>query len=394
MARWLAGQAAEQLGDYDRAIREYGEALRNDRANRDAALSMLRLLQAQGLDREALPTLGRYRQESPHDAEMLVQTIRFAHRANAPEVVEGAVQTLQGLPGQQARVAAEIAAIRADQLGPWAGAIALREAELDLHQPRNGPALEQLTELLIESGLVNEAVGITQSAVAAHPDSALFQELYGHALLARGDSHAARAALERSLALESERATALAKLAALTGQGGDVEAALALYDRAARADPDESGYAWEALELARRSGDEAEFERRLEQCVRQHGIHAEAANLLALRLREREPGRALALAHRAVRFGGGPDALDTLGQLQLERGEPEAAVLTLTRSLELRPAAPSTLYWLARALVGVGDAEAARRALREALAVDAFPEREAARAELTRLGSESDSESL
>jgi len=45
VGHWLAGTAAEQLGDFERALQEYGEAIRNDRGNRDAVLSLLRLLE-------------------------------------------------------------------------------------------------------------------------------------------------------------------------------------------------------------------------------------------------------------------------------------------------------------------------------------------------------------
>jgi tetratricopeptide (TPR) repeat protein len=108
VARWLAGTAAERLGDFERAVREYGEAIRNDRGNRDAVLSLLRLLEALGLDEEALATLSRYRHENPNDPEILVQAIRFAHRAGRPQMLEQAVQKLRSLPGNWGVAVAEI----------------------------------------------------------------------------------------------------------------------------------------------------------------------------------------------------------------------------------------------------------------------------------------------
>ena len=91
------------------------------------------------------------------------------------------------------------------------------------------------------------------------------------------------------------------------------------------------------------------------------------------------------MARHAVRFRGGPDALDVLGRMQLERGNAERAARTLAHSAELRPESASTHYWLGRAWAEVGDEAAARRALETALATEAFPEREAAQAELARL---------
>ena len=53
-----------------------------------------------------------------------------------------------------------------------------------------------------------------------------------------GDPDAARKAFQRALELEPERATALAQLAVLAAEQADAETAIALYDRAARADPE------------------------------------------------------------------------------------------------------------------------------------------------------------
>jgi len=385
VARWLTGTAAEQLGDFERAVQEYGEAVRNDPGNRDAVLSLLRLLEALGLDQEALPTLARYQRENPNDPEILVQAIRFAHRAGSPEVVESAAEKLHALPGYRGVVVAEVAAIRAARGGPTAGAEAIRAARLDLTHPRNGPALDPLVQYLVAAGQSAEALEATQAALAAHPEEALFHELRGRALRGSGEPDAAREAFQRALELEPQRAAALAQLAALAAEQGDRETAIALYDRAALADPEDTTYAWDAIQLASASDDGAELERRLEALLARHPTHAAAAELLARRLRERDPERAFALARRAVRLRGGPDALDTLGRIQLARGDAKSAARTLGVSVQLRPDSPSSQYWLGRALAATDDEEGARRALEASLAHGAFPEREAAQAELAQL---------
>jgi tetratricopeptide (TPR) repeat protein len=386
VAHWLAGTAAEQLGEFERAIQEYGEALRNDRGNRDAVLSLLRLLEALGLDQEALATLSRYQQENPNDPEILVQAIRFARRADVPEIWEKAARQLGALPGHRSVVVAELAAIAAARGGPTAGAEAIRGARLDLTQPRNGPALGPLVEYLVAAGRSGEALEATQAALAAHPDEALFHELRGRALRGAGEPEAARGALQRALELEPERAPALAQLAALTAERGDRDAAIALYDRAALADPEDASYAWGAIELLSASDDDGvELERRLEALLARHPTHAAAAELLARRLSERDPDRAIALALRAVRLRGGPDALDTLGRIQLARGDAKSAARSLGASVRLRPDSPSSQYWLGRALAATEDEAGARRAFEASLALGAFPEREVARTELARL---------
>jgi len=385
VVRWLAGTAAEQLGDFDRAMQEYGEAIRNDRGNRDAVLSLLRLLEALHRDRDAQPTLARYQRENPEDPEMVVQTIRFAHRAGVPEVTEAAIQRLSGMPGYRGVAVAEFATIRAAHGGPAEGVKAIRGASLDLTRPRNGPALGLLVQYLVAVDRSAEALEATQAALAAHPEEAVFHELHGRALRGAGDLDAARKAFERALEFEPQHAAALARLAALAAEQGDREAAIALYDRAALADPEDATYAWEAIQLASASDHGAELDRRLEALLARHAIHAAAAELLARRLLARDPERAFDLARRAVRLRGGPDALDTLGRIQLERGDAANAARTLGVSVELRPDSPSTQYWLGRALAATEDEEGARRALTVSLGQGEFPEREAAQTELARL---------
>jgi tetratricopeptide (TPR) repeat protein len=385
VARWLVGRAAEQLGDYDRALEEYGEAVRNDQENREAVLSLLRLLEAHGLDAAALQILSRYEGKNPRDPEMLVETIRFAHRADARNLLDRTTQKLRAIPGQRGVVAAELAAVRAADAGPAAGIEVIRSAGLDLSHPANGRLLGLLVGYLVADGRSEEALKLTKAALAAHPEEALFHELRGRALRGAGNPGEAREALQRALEFEPERATALAELAALTAEQGGREAALALYDRAALADPEQAAYPWAAIQLVATGDGAAELERRLNALLASHPTHAAAASLLARRLLTRDPERAFELAHRSVRFRGGPDALETLGRVELEREDAASAVETLGLSVELRPDSPSTHYWLGLAWAATGDEDRARGALNTALATEAFPEKEAARAALARL---------
>lgn len=388
VGRWLAARAAEQLGDYDRALVEYLEAVRADHGNRSAVFDLVRLLEALGRSREAIPALNRYCAAVPQDPEGPLWILRIASRTGQLEMASWAIRKLRDFPGQQGVLVAEIAAGQVDRTGYASGIEVIHGSKLDLTRPTNGPALRALVEYLIAVEKPGEALAAADAALAAHPDQPLFHELRAAALRAAGEPALARQALERALALEPERAAALGGLAALAAADGDRDGAIALYDRADRADPKRPDYAWEAIQLVVASGDDAGVERRLEAMLMHHGTHAQAANLLAQRLVERDPERAFELARRAVRVGGGADALDTFGRMQLARGDAERAARTLGRSLELRPGAASTQYWLALALSASGDEEGARRALNAALETQTFPEREAARAELARLSAE------
>ena len=208
------------------------------------------------------------------------------------------------------------------------------------------------------------------------------------ALRAGGEPDLAREALERALALEPERASAIAELASLAAERGEPKAAIALYDRASRADPDASEYAWQAIQLFVGAGEDAEAERRLEALLISDALHTEAASLRARQLIESDPERARILARRAVRLRGGPDALEVLGRIYLVSGDAEQAAKLLGRSVELQPDRPSTRYWLGMALSATGDEVGARRELKAALAAGDFPERDDAQVALTRLNAD------
>lgn len=384
-ARELIAEAAEQLGDYDRAVNEYVEALRAEPDNREAFFSLLRLLESMGREAEAAGVFDRYWREKPRDPESLVEAIRFSSRAGQQERLDQAIRRLGKIPGYRATVVVELAAINASRGGAAQGVAFIRSSQLDLAQTANGPALEALVTYLIADGKADDALSAADAAVAAHPDDALFQEVRADALRAVGRLDAAREALERALALEPERASILGRLASLAAQRGERKAAIALYDRATRADPDKSDYAWQAIELFVGAGQDSEAGRRLDALLIRDALHADAADLRARQLIGSDPERAQALARRAVRLHGGPDALETLGRIYLVNGDAERASKALARALELQPDRPSTRYWLGKALSATGDTAGAQRELDAALAAGDFPERNDAQAEIARL---------
>ncbi|MCH8082604.1 MAG: tetratricopeptide repeat protein [Myxococcales bacterium] len=384
-ARELVAQAYEQIGDYDRAVTEYAEAMRVEAGNRDAVFLLLRLLDALDRDDEAFLVLERYQRAKPSDSESTLQFIRIAGRIGKMKSVQQAARRLGEAPSYRGRLVAELAAMEASIGGAAAGIDYIRNAGFDLTRPMHGAALRALVEYLVAEGKHSEALREADAALAARPDEPLFHELRAHALRAAGEAGLAREAFERARELEPKRASAIAGLAELAAERGERAAAIALYDRAARADPDDSRYAWEAIQLVAASGDDAEVERRLEALLLGDALHGEALGLRARQLLTRDPERALSLARRAARLRGGPDALDLLGRIQLERGDAKQAAGAFRRSIALQPDRPSAHYWLGMALAARGDAEGARSELSAALEADSFPEREDAQAQLAGL---------
>jgi len=257
-ARELIAAAAEQLGDYDRAISEYVEALRVEHGNRVAFFNLLRLLEAIGRGGDTGPVFDRFWRENPRDPESLLEAIRFANRAGQQERLDRAIRRLSEIPGQRGALAAELAAIKALRGGPALGVESIRQSKLDLTRPINGPALQALVEYLVADGKAGEALSAADAAVTAYPNRALFHEVRADALRAGDTPDLAREALERALAFEPERASALAKLASLAVERGERNAVIAFYDRAIRADLDTSQYAWQAIQWFASAGDDAE----------------------------------------------------------------------------------------------------------------------------------------
>lgn len=352
-ARYLAAEAAEQLGDFDRAISEYRDAIRANPAYTDAGLQLATLLEAQARYEEALIALRYYTTSHPTDAEGFRVGVRLAQRLGHADLVNEAMSRLARLPDQAASAVAERAALAQAANGPEAAVQVVERSGLDLSEPRHSAAMRALVENLIGAGRSEEGLARVDAALEAHPDEAAFHEIRARALeTSEGSREHARDAFERAIDLEPNRASALEGLARVVAEEGDLGGAIALYDRAAAADSEDPGPPYAAIELLGAAQKTDEVEQRLAALLTRQPRHARAANRLARRLLERgeELDRALELARRAVRFQAGPEAFDTLGWALLELGELDPAIAALKRAVAMRPDSPSSRNRLARAL--------------------------------------------
>jgi tetratricopeptide (TPR) repeat protein len=388
-ARYYAALAAEELGDFDRAISEYRDSIRANAAASDAGLRLARLYDAEGNYESGWIAVRHHLSPGhPRDAEALVLSIRLAHRLGGASGVREALGQLARLPGQAGRAVAEAARIAREEGGAGEAVTAVERAGLDLTDPRHAEALSSLVASLSEAGDHQAALARVGAALEAHPDAAAFYEVRARALEASGaEREAVRASFERAIELDPDDARALAGLGRIAAENGELEDAVALYDRAAVADPDDADIPYAVIELLAARGRSEEVGPRLEAMLKSHPYHGRAADRLARHLvvRGESLDRALKLARRALRFQAGSEALDTLGWVRLERGDFEASIKAFERALELRPDAPSTLYRFGRALAAAGQARAAQDALHRALEAGSFPEREQALADLARL---------
>jgi tetratricopeptide (TPR) repeat protein len=334
-ARYYAARAAEQLGDFTRAIEEYRQSLRSAPNQTEAALRMAKLYFAAGAFQNAWNSGGQYLRAHPTDPEGVWVMVR-ASATGDPANLRGLFNQLSKTPLWPVALAA-----RADVLGESLGAEAALEwiqgaKGLDLTQASNVDVLRAKVKHSLAAGDRGEAERAMQAALDADPGFSAFHEIHGRVLEASATPiEEVRAAYQRATELDSKNAHALEALGRLAENEGAVDDALVLYDRATAAHPEDPGSARRAAALARAAGRTEEAEGRWEELLLEHPWDAAAAQQLAqMRLdRGQADDSIVALAERAVLFRGGPEAQQLLVRVHEARGEKKRAA-EVSRAIE------------------------------------------------------------
>jgi len=325
VGRFLAGQAAERIGNFPRAISHYRESFRTDPSISEAGRALAELYASQGGYADALQIASRYIRTHARDPDAYLMSIRLAHADGRDKILAQGLKRLGQLPGQAAVAVAEEASLLAASGGAEEAVQAVEASSLDLTLASNAIALRVLVEQLGVLGQHEKAQGLIDGALAANPDEAVFHELQGRALHAAGQPEPARAAYERALELDARSWRALAGLAALAAEAGDPSEALTLYDRAIEISPEDPAPALAAVALVRET-DPEETARRLQRFIDLHPRSASEANELAGLLADRgELARARSYAARAAWFRL-PEAEGTLERIEeLRAAAPDLA---------------------------------------------------------------------
>jgi len=387
-ARFLAGRAAEDLGQYDRAIEEYKQAIRADIHGTDAGLVAAYLSYSLGRFADALEFAGLHVRGRPyHNPEPYVIAVRAAQAAGRDGVAQQWLAALEKFPGGKPTAIAERAKHTAAKSGPAEAVKQIQQSGIDVSAAGNEILLRALIDAELQQGRGEPALAALERALAARPDSPELLDLRGRTLTHLGRSDEARAAFEKAIAANPAYTPALEGLGLLALRRGELDKALELFERAATNDPDDPESAYRVAQVWLAKGDPAEAERRLNALVTRVPGHVGAANDLAFLLAQsgRDLDRALELAQRAVRLEDKPEIRDTLATVQLARGETDAALETLDAALEKHPDAATLRFRKGEALARKGDGAGAREAYRRALEGGPFPEAEQARAALAKL---------
>ncbi|MEZ4278913.1 MAG: tetratricopeptide repeat protein [Myxococcota bacterium] len=393
-ARYLAGVAAMKLGEFERSLSLYQDALRADAQANDAGIVLARLQLAQGQPGSAFDTLDVFLRKNTDHPQAIRDFAVAAMRAGLFEYAEGA----------RARLASDVqwaGVALADHAGDLARVRGAKEAKdylessKDLFLPTHFEALWTWVEMLAALGRFDEAAAKVEALHSADPSAPGFAIVEARILLRQGHADAAKSVLEPIAEAEPGLHAAQREMGNVLAALAEFDAAIARFDAADRLDPldaEPAHLACRALEAAGRA-DEARA--RLERFVSRHPWHAPALiDLARLRVAAGDRSESTAvLARQALRFAGAATAesFGVLGGLLADLGESEAAVEAWARAAARGSVTAAERYRFARLLIGLGRNEAARRELEAIVDLPDFAEAEAARATLAELSTGKDS---
>jgi tetratricopeptide (TPR) repeat protein len=342
-ARYYAALAAEELGNFGRALEDYRYSVRISPEATDARTRGAALLYAEGKPSFALQMLQTGGAGgAPPEIEGQLLYLQFQGLRNDNVAIRDQLLRLQTTHpesvGKGLAAAAEGLALRASPSVAF-GMLASAPGA-DYSDPRYAPALRLLIEFSHQADQKAAANEALRKILEVRGDSAVFQEIHAHDLELSGASpESVRAAYAHAVELDPTNALALVGLGRLTAPS-DPPAALDFYDRALAADPDLVDATMNSASLLAELGRSGEAEIRLDALLRQHPFETDVAMQRAsLDLADDSvTDDTLERATRAVRFGGGAEALELLSQVYSARGDDELSAQASERALAVREA--------------------------------------------------------
>ncbi|MBJ19019.1 MAG: hypothetical protein CL933_06290 [Deltaproteobacteria bacterium] len=334
-ARYFAARAAEQVGDFDRAVSEYRQSMRSDSAAGDTGVRLAKLLIALGDAEGARVAIYHHSEAQPGDrvGRLLRLELAITDPKPSSRAELAALSQTTLWPSAIARNLDTIARLRgADRaLEQYDALVSSIGREPDLTDPAGAPVLHSLVRFWSEAGETEKVGQAVASALKAHPDEAAFHSIAGLGKeLAAAEPSAGLEAYERAIALDPGEPHALQGLARIAQRAGDSGAAIRYLDRAAESEPWSSAIVIRAAEvLEERGGDPEAVERRWQSVFREFPWEFAPLEALAgIALARSDTEAAMDLATRAVRLRGGRPALELLATVRDARGEfAEAAAI-------------------------------------------------------------------
>ena len=274
-----------------------------------------------------------------------------------------------------------------------AGDLAAAEAQLLRcveSSPGEAAAHRALATFYASRGRDADALQAFERVVACQPDSVSARMSVAHLRLATGDAPGGVGRLREVLRRQPAQLAASVMLATALRDQGRTESALACLKEATAAAPSSAEACHELACAYEDAGMPVEAEAAYRRATdRDPSFMAPRNNLAYLYARQgRKLSEAEELARAVVRaHPGDAQMLDTLGLIQLKRGETEESVVTLDRAARSGPQESNILYHLGWACAEFGAKQRAIEALSESLRIGKpFDEEQDCRALLAGLG--------
>ena len=271
-ARYSAALSAEQVGDFDRAADEYRYAIRIDGQVTDAQTRLARMLIAEGDMTTALNFLAMQRAAAASSLDGLILLAELYARGSQFGPMNQTFLDINPY-GHQAygKATATVGQAIADEFGAEAAIDYLENYganQIANQDPTRLPAARKLIELRFEIGHVELAQQDIEGFEAELiQDKAVAAALRGYGLEQIAAEQAmARTAYEEALKADPRNPDALAGLGRILSTESP-RAALAFYDRAIEAEPDNVATQRAAARLLRQLGETEQARDRLQQAL-------------------------------------------------------------------------------------------------------------------------------
>ncbi|MDE0884156.1 MAG: tetratricopeptide repeat protein [Myxococcota bacterium] len=380
--RYLAGVAALRLAEFETASEMFQDSMRADPSATDAGLVLARMRFLAGQPLGAMETGGFFYRFNPGNLEVARMMLVSAGAAGLPTAAEG-IRDKMIESGMAGHAVADYSTALQILVGQEE-ALAYLESVEELGEPSMAPGLGAMLRLMSGMGRGPEALERVKEACSQHPDSADMQLVLAWGLSQVGqDEEAARAAYAGAIELDPELAAARAAFALHLAAQGDIEGAVAGFDRAHELDPENPDYGFFAGEVLDDANETDRAEERLRAQLIDHPWHGESASRLArIALARGDSGPdTLILAKLGVEYArtSRAAALENLARVRLAREETSEARAALLESIRSGSPLPSSLLLMAQLLADEGNVSGARKLLDQSLESENFSEIEAAR---------------
>jgi len=308
MARYLAAQSAEQLGDFDRAETEYREAYRSDPTFTDAGLILAELLASRGRLQEAANLAANHAASNPEDSRGWELAVEYALAARRGDQARAILSRYQKHPSHPSHSTAFAARYLLRTNRPEDALAVIAGSRLNLVDAENLDVLSAWCEIMDAQQHSAEALDKLDELRDRHPDPIAIRALTARILHDSGRIEESSAAYEAILAEDPEHVASLRGLAAIESNRGRTQRAIELFEKAASSDPSDANSLLSAAMLM----DPGPLkEERLREALRRNPRDGEAARELLLIIRSRDEGvspEATDLAERARRFAPDGDS--------------------------------------------------------------------------------------